>query len=671
MPKPIDPSQYPALIQAVNETYTDQIEAVRSAQVNDDNETITLVGVDGQKQIAVNLGKDVTILLMDATPPAKFAAATPGKKKNCKPGSLSCGNACLSMYTASGKKKTCRKPATPGQQAVVAQVVAATNAGAPAAKTPAATPPAATPPPAAPAAQPSAFDRIKAIHDFTLGDEAPMTKMELDLIANQLKKLEALPNPTPAQREHIAALLTRPDKFTSEAAMDRVDSLKRYHDRLMNGQPLRDQDFDEWPDMFAQGMRGGSNQAMANTAALYSAEIYNKLDEAGKQKFVDTWAKNRADSIQENLGFTQNNFDAAMKLPEFKAFVDEVDGKLSQQYGYKVPAAAKPATAPGGGLATVPKPEEPKKKVPINEQVDRQFANTNPTDQDVDGWVQARVKAHFEPTPENLSQRAAKELKFWLKNNFEYNLGLKDPDQFSKRVVDRESYALAQRAAEEWRKKKDPAAVKRLTDPQTWIESRMARFDGLKPSDIPKLEQKIATTKSDAVRKKAQKDLDSLRADEARRPAVEAQAQADAARYAAIYSAKKEDRLNQLRQQFDDEVDKIRPKMERDWAKIQKGNKKTLQEAKEDAVGLEVGRQENPQKPGTFLPLTNDEIKSHLSKLAEKFAGDMFSGKTKAEVRSEYRALAAKYHPDNQDTGDANEFKKITAAYNTKIQEFD
>ncbi len=166
MPTKIDPSQYPTLIKAVNETYTDGLDTIRSAQVDDDNRTITMVGIDGAKQLAIKMNaKSVTVLLMDGKSPAKFAAAAPGKKKTCKPGSLSCGNACLSMYTASGKKKTCKQDPTASQVAAVNTVVQATTGKAPAAaKTPApapaATPPtpvpmpvpaAVTPPPAAPA----------------------------------------------------------------------------------------------------------------------------------------------------------------------------------------------------------------------------------------------------------------------------------------------------------------------------------------------------------------------------------------------------------------------------------------------------------------------------------------------------------------------------------------
>ncbi len=192
MPTKIDPSQYSTLIQAVNETYTDGLDAIRSAQVNDDGQAVTAVGVDGQKQLAINMdGKFVTVLLMDGVPPAKFAAAAPGKKKNCKPGSLSCGNACLSMYTASGKKKTCKQPATPAQAAAVATVVQATTGKAPAAaktpkapaavKTPKApkTPKATTPKPA-PAMTPAQ----------QAADDLAMAKNRLDTARSNLAKAQ-------------------------------------------------------------------------------------------------------------------------------------------------------------------------------------------------------------------------------------------------------------------------------------------------------------------------------------------------------------------------------------------------------------------------------------------------------------------------------------------------
>lgn len=55
MPTPIPPEEYPALQQLVNGTYLDKLEQIDAAQVEDDNDTITLVGRDGVKRLACKI----------------------------------------------------------------------------------------------------------------------------------------------------------------------------------------------------------------------------------------------------------------------------------------------------------------------------------------------------------------------------------------------------------------------------------------------------------------------------------------------------------------------------------------------------------------------------------------------------------------------------------------
>lgn len=55
MPAPIPPTEYPALMANVNITYTDKLETIDAAQLEDDGDTITLVGRDGIKRIACKI----------------------------------------------------------------------------------------------------------------------------------------------------------------------------------------------------------------------------------------------------------------------------------------------------------------------------------------------------------------------------------------------------------------------------------------------------------------------------------------------------------------------------------------------------------------------------------------------------------------------------------------
>jgi hypothetical protein len=173
--------------------------------------------------------------------------------------------------------------------------------------------------------------------------------MDIKLYAAQLEKLEAIKNPTLAQQEHIKALLTKPDKQSSEAAMDRVDELQRYHRKILAGEKLDDRALLDLPDTFAQGLRGGSAQAVTNTAALYAAEIYRNLPENQKKKFVENWVESRGETVQENLGKIQG-WKAATKPEIVKEFVDDVDRRLKKEYGLEPPAPIK---------STKPAPKDP------------------------------------------------------------------------------------------------------------------------------------------------------------------------------------------------------------------------------------------------------------------------------------------------------------------------
>jgi phage gp29-like protein len=57
MPTPIEAAQYPALITLINGTYSDKVESILSAQIQDDD-SILAIGQDGKKQIAVQITED-------------------------------------------------------------------------------------------------------------------------------------------------------------------------------------------------------------------------------------------------------------------------------------------------------------------------------------------------------------------------------------------------------------------------------------------------------------------------------------------------------------------------------------------------------------------------------------------------------------------------------------
>jgi phage gp29-like protein len=69
--KPIPETSYPNLIQLINQTYTDEVEQILSAGV-DDNENIICLAQDGGKQLAIQI-TDTDIKIKLFNPTAQFS----------------------------------------------------------------------------------------------------------------------------------------------------------------------------------------------------------------------------------------------------------------------------------------------------------------------------------------------------------------------------------------------------------------------------------------------------------------------------------------------------------------------------------------------------------------------------------------------------------------------
>lgn len=123
---PIDPSQYPDLIRLINGTYSDRVESIAQAEV-DEKGNIIAIALDDAKRVAFKASdNDIAMMLLDDDESAKFAktGAAPKKKKNCTgTNSFSCGFSCISKTTPSGKKKVCHKNPTPEQKALKTKIV--------------------------------------------------------------------------------------------------------------------------------------------------------------------------------------------------------------------------------------------------------------------------------------------------------------------------------------------------------------------------------------------------------------------------------------------------------------------------------------------------------------------------------------------------------------------
>jgi hypothetical protein len=106
----IPSSEYPAILLIVNSHYTDGIDRLDNARLNDDGSLIC-VGIDGNKQVAAKI-TDTKISIRLLNTDAEFATPKSNgslKKKACKTG-LSCGGTCIS------KSKVCARALSIEQQ---------------------------------------------------------------------------------------------------------------------------------------------------------------------------------------------------------------------------------------------------------------------------------------------------------------------------------------------------------------------------------------------------------------------------------------------------------------------------------------------------------------------------------------------------------------------------
>jgi phage gp29-like protein len=103
-------SEYPTILAIANSHYTDGIDRLDNARLNDDGSLIC-VGIDGGKQVAAKItDTKISIRLLNSN--AEFAAPKNNgslKKKTCKTG-LSCGGTCIS------KSKVCARALSIEQQ---------------------------------------------------------------------------------------------------------------------------------------------------------------------------------------------------------------------------------------------------------------------------------------------------------------------------------------------------------------------------------------------------------------------------------------------------------------------------------------------------------------------------------------------------------------------------
>jgi hypothetical protein len=147
--------------------------------------------------------------------------------------------------------------------------------------------------------------------------------------AKQVDKLEARlqsDNPSEADRAYRDALLSKIDPHSSEAALDRVNSLYRARNELEKKGRLSDDRLRDIPHDFGQGFR---SQVANLAAAEYTAEIWGELSDSHKNKFVEHWKEySNGSTVSGQLG-KRNGYDAVLKSKKVKAFIEEIDKRVA------------------------------------------------------------------------------------------------------------------------------------------------------------------------------------------------------------------------------------------------------------------------------------------------------------------------------------------------------
>lgn len=337
--------------------------------------------------------------------------------------------------------------------------------------------------------------------------------------------------------------------------------------------------------------------------------------------------------------------------------------------------------APGGKLSAMPKagaPPEEKRRKGINNEIDEKYASSNPSKEDIDNWLNERIEARTNPTPENVAQRVAEEVSRDATAGHLEGLGSPNAvgKKFMARVVDRESYAKTMVAADDLDMKLNPNGPMfegfGVTYPgfsgtieeieENWRKSFSAKrnpgyLDDKKLAAVNKaIADPNATEKSKkAAMAKLVRHNKEVQWEQDQEPRIKGLAQQTYDRYQGTPAQRLQVHLDK----FDRRVEGAKQDMAKDREKL-----KTPKGRREVADSIPTGLHEQ-----------GDDTRKRTPKEYLKFVADnppaANDTRTKAQVKADYRRDAAKFHPDNRDTGNTEKFRKIQEAYERKIQEFD
>ncbi len=313
MPIPIPETDYPELIDIIDETYTDGLDRILVAEIADDD-SIVCVGQDGDKKLAIQItDSDIKIKLFNSNPTAQLSAvsaqfAAIPKKKNCKTG-ISCGASCISAT------KVCRSQLSESQKKQKPPIVASAGDKPKVEKKPKVTK-SKTESKLPTASSPANVDAAKTKQDpFNLDaaikaiEDSNARKMDKSSMISSLKKLDL------SKESHVAyakasietagfyqkkadGTIVDIDAGGTTSSFDRSSELMR----ISNRKEISDDEARDAGDSLRQGLRGHQGSEVNKASALLGRDIFNRLTESQKKIF--------AAEMQNHLSFLNKAIDS-------------------------------------------------------------------------------------------------------------------------------------------------------------------------------------------------------------------------------------------------------------------------------------------------------------------------------------------------------------------------
>lgn len=308
----------------------------------------------------------------------------------------------------------------------------------------------------------------------------------------------------------------------------------------------------------------------------------------------------------------------------------------------------------GGALTLATKPTGDKQQKPPKggqDQVDRKWANSNPSDADVSGWLKDTALRNSDPSDDNVNAIALDRLQ---------NLTGTHPSHFAKAP----KYIRDINDAKSWAEavyKKEQSTKKQKGGDLPWQSFSM--WSGDDDKKLATAQRQAKSGKTPEARAKAQKQADKL----GQRKKDDEQTSKDAAeRVNATRNKPKKQRIAELQKQYADEFSKAKSEAKELNDKVKKGDSKAvMQAAKRTVYGLE-GFTTADLKGGEVS--VKEAVKSHLQKVYQQGGGDASTlgidpkqSLTQSELKTAYRKAAAKAHPDRG--GSAEQFRQVNEAY--------